>query len=1282
MDDIKALRADLEELVLRDRIPLSGLEEIKSGLNSEDVREYLEAIVERAKPEESLRQKFFYKDSPIMKLLGVRGSPEVNIGSGYVDLILKDSLGRKIIVEFKRLFELRRNKLMRNELDWREHEEQIKRYVFSEQARFVVLTNLYDWYFFSSKTIIREFKPFYHATFSDLADDLEGYGSLYELLERKEHGIKKGELDDRFFESLREWIKILDGVEFNADEREKMHLILHLINKFIFIQTLDDYGVIDFNWLYKKWTTFYDRIQLAERHKEKPKVAGRYYKSFIRKFLEEINDFFYPLYDTELFSDSLLEKVKDEPENWARFYSALATVLGFTPWQETGLKMGITQYDYSQIDEDILGKAYETYLAEKRKEKGIYYTPKYVTQFIVEETLGKRLEELRDAITRAIRDNDFETAEKLSRELFDIRVADLASGSGSFLIKVLRALWGVYSAVIEELRKKEDQLMGKKVRDFSALVGKKNLIEGIARMRKLFPGDERILMSQMVLRHVFAVDLDENAVEVAKMNLWRELIKLNPKAFRWDNLGENEHVLPNLSLNLVSGDSLMGFSEPETLEGREEVKRLLELWEEFIENPENLEVLEEIREIKDSLREGLDEKYRELLKEKLGEKAEKLNNRFIHHPLDFFMAFFGKDGSVRGGFDFIVGNPPYVRIQNLKKESPEYVEFLNRFYESSHKNYDLAIPFIERGYSLLRDNGELGFIVTKKWMKADYGEKMRGILAKEKAVRLIIDFGDGQVFKGATTYTMILVLRKAKNERLTYAKVEELKESIEQLRAVREPEKWNEQRLNVIEVPEEELSEKPWVFLTEKERKIVKKVHEGSVRLEEVADIFVGVQTSADQVYILELREERGDYYLVYSKATNREHLLEKNLLKPLLKNRDTKRWTILEYKNLLLFPYRIVQENGRRKSKIIDENELRTKYPKTWQYLLENRKILENRERGKMRNNPYWYGYIYEKNHDKFELPKAVGKTLANRSTFAIDNSGKFYLTCGAGGGYGIITKEKWRDQVSVKFLVASLNSSIADWRVKQIASEFEGGFYSYDKNAIRTLPIKLPSTDEEKALVEEIEDTVEEIIDLLKKHHLVRSLWEEWSEKLGNKKLTLRKLIETWEKGVGRLPQERLFFTDVGIISDEGTEYDGFELELKDGVLKLLGREGDILTPVLELEGKEELLEHVYFSILSLLESRRKVRTLSDVLSKTTVPTIDGSPTETERITAIVKEKANAKHLTSFLGIVRENEAYLDALVFKLYGLTIEETRLVLESLGKDQNYIDSVIEHLSKL
>lgn len=1283
MKELENILADIEKFVAKGKLPISKLDEFKSQLKSIEFKKYLEAIVEdKSKPEESLRSKFFYENSHLMKFLGVTSSPESKVNGGYVDLVIKDALDRKIIIELKPFLELKRDKLVRNDLNWEKHKEQIEKYISSERARFVVLTNLYEWYFFSFKTFIREPKPFYQVTFSDLINDIKQYRNLYELLERKEHGISKEELDKKFFESLREWVEILSKVKFNTADEETMHLIVHLLNKFIFIQTLDDYGVIDFNWLYKKWNAFYDRLHLAKKHRENPDVAGKWHKEFLKKFLSEVNDFFYLLYDTELFSDNILEKVEDEPMNWTLFYNALAAVLGFVPRQEGGVKMGITQYDYSQIDEDILGKAYETYLAEKRKEKGIYYTPKYVTQFIVEETLGKRLNELTKGITRAIMENDFETAEKLIRELFSIRVIDLASGSGSFLIKVLRVLWEAYSAVLKALKLKEEELVGKNLRNLSALVQRKDILEGITKIKKLFPSDERILMSQMVLRHVFAVDLDENAVEVAKMNLWRELIKLNPRAFHWDSLGENEHVLPNLSLNLIGGDSLMGFSTPDVLEGREKVKRLMELWNKFVENPEDLEVLKEILEIKEVLRKELDEKYRELLKEKLGSKAEKLGNRFVHHPLDFFMAFFNEDGSVRGGFDFIVGNPPYVRIQNLKKESPEYVEFLNRFYESSHKNYDLAIPFIERGYSLLRENGELGFIVTKKWMKADYGEKLREILSREKAVRLIVDFGDEQVFKGATTYTMILVLRKAKNEKLTYAKVEELKESIEQLRAIHEPEKWNEQRLSVLEVPENELSEKPWVFLTEREREIVKKIYEGSKRLEEVADIFVGLQTSADPVYILELVGDLGRYYLVRSKVTNQEHRLEKELLHPLLKGDEIKRWLIPEYNYLILFPYRVTEANGERKAELIPTEELKSKYPRIWEYLNipEVKEKLEGREKGKMKNSPRWYGYVYEKNHEKFELPKLITGVLSSEARFAVDKDGQYYFVGGGtAGGYGISIKEEYKDKVSLEFLAALLNSSLLDWRVKQIGSEFEGGFYSYGKASIKDLPIKLPQTDEEKALAEEIEDTVEEIIDLLKKHHLVRSLWEEWSEKLGNKKLTLRKLVKMWEKEVGKVPAEKLFFTDVRITSDEETEYDGFELELRKGTLKLLGRERDILTPILELEGKEELLEHVYFSMLSLFDSRRRVKTLKDILDKTIVLTIDKSPSETIRIVAVVREKANVKHLTSSLKLVKRNEAYLDALVFRLYGLNREDARLVLENLGKSQNYIDEVLDHL---
>ncbi|HDZ36075.1 MAG TPA: hypothetical protein ENH81_04095, partial [Thermococcus sp.] len=592
-------------------------------------------------------------------------------------------------------------------------------------------------------------------------------------------------------------------------------------------------------------------------------------------------------------------------------------------------------------------------------------------------------------------------------------------------------------------------------------------------------------------------------------------------------------------------------------------------------------------------------------------------------------------------------------------------------YESSHKNYDLAIPFIERGYSLLRKNGELGFIVTKKWMKADYGEKLREILSRERAVRLIIDFGDEQVFKGATTYTMILVLRKAKNEKFTYAKVEELKESIEQLRAVHEPERWREERISVLEVPEEELSEKPWVFLTEGEREIVKKVYEGNVRLIDLtSSIFQGLATSADKVYHLIYQGEDEKYFIVLSNSTGKAYRIEKDLLKPLASGENVKAFIVVPSDKLLLFPYEPDDDGIYH---LIPEDTFKQKYPNAWKYLLENREILENRERGKMKDRSDWYGYIYPKNLEKHVMEKMLVPRLVSDLRIAYDQEGKYYVD--NVDVNGIILK----DRELYPLVLGLLNSSLLNYIFKQNSVEFASGYYSANKQFIKDLPIKLPQTDEEKALAEEIEVTVEEILDLLKKHYLVKSLWEEWSEKLGNKKLTLRKLIEKWEKGVGRLPQEKLFFTNVRIISDEETEYDGFEPELKDGTLRLLGRVGDILTPVLELEGKEELLEHVYLSILSLLESRRKSKTLGDILSKTTVPTIDGSPAETERITAIVKEKANAKHLTSFLGLVRENEAYLDALVFRLYGLSAEDARIVLESLGKSQDYIDSVIEHL---
>ncbi|WP_297503070.1 TaqI-like C-terminal specificity domain-containing protein, partial [Thermococcus sp.] len=588
---------------------------------------------------------------------------------------------------------------------------------------------------------------------------------------------------------------------------------------------------------------------------------------------------------------------------------------------------------------------------------------------------------------------------------------------------------------------------------------------------------------------------------------------------------------------------------------------------------------------------------------------------------------------------------------------------------------------------LLKERGELAFIVTKMWIKLDYGEKLREIISREKAIRLLLDFGHNQVFenplaktsdsktKSPITYTMILILTKEQSQVVRYGRVLRLQKTLDQLNAIHNPEQARRFELWVADFPADSLSSDPWVFLTDEEKAIVGKIHRNAPALGTVAVIFQGLRTSDDKVYILQKLQDLGNAYKVYSKVLDQEIVLEKDLLKPVLRGRGIKKWLVYDTPELILFPYEIRIEGKQRKAVLIEAEELQEKYPRIWKYLLLNKERLEARENKKWKNSPKWYEFGRIQNLEKMDLPKLLNPDVQNVPTFALDAEGKYYFT----GGYGTTIRDEYRDKISLPYLVGLLNSSLLDWRLKQISKERKGGYYSYEGKFIRELPTKLPSTDKEKALAEEIETTVEDIIDLLKRHHLVMSLWREWSERLGKKKLALRKLVEKWEKGVGRVPQERLFFTDVRVMSDEGTEYDGFELEVEGGTLRVLGREGDILMPILELEGKDELLEHVYFAILELLESRKKVKTLGDILNKTTVPTIDGDPSETARIVRVVKEKAGAKHLTSFAKLVRENEAYLDALVFRLYGLNKEEARLVLEGLGKSQDYIEAVIDHL---
>jgi type I restriction-modification system DNA methylase subunit len=325
----------------------------------------------------------------------------------------------------------------------------------------------------------------------------------------------------RFFESLKIWVDKLSEVEFDTDEKTKIELMIRLLNKFIFIQTLDDFFVVDARWIKTNW----DEIE------RKWHAKGKY--QVLKEFFSEIDTWFYEYYDTELFRDNVLKYLKKDSTNVNNLYNNLQLVLGLGAWQPTFSSFkGIMQYNFRHIDEDIFGKAYETFLAEVRHDEGIYYTPKYVTEYIVENTVGKTYDGFLSEIERAIAEENFYKVKDLVSRFVSIRVLDPACGSGSFLIKAVRKIMSKYRKLNELLK----NLDAKYNRYNGSLVRPKEVEEKVSRLSEIADivrtGNERELISRLLVRHIHGNDLDSKALEVAKVNIWLEAIKLAPTEFR------------------------------------------------------------------------------------------------------------------------------------------------------------------------------------------------------------------------------------------------------------------------------------------------------------------------------------------------------------------------------------------------------------------------------------------------------------------------------------------------------------------------------------------------------------------------------------------------------------------------------------------------------------------------------------------------------------------------------------------------------------------------------
>ena len=389
-----------------------------------------------------------------------------------------------------------------------------------------------------------------------------------------------------------------------------------------------------------------------------------------------------------------------------------------------------------------------------------------------------------------------------------------------------------------------------------------------------------------------------------------------------------------------------------------------------------------------------------------------------------------------GGFDAIVGNPPYVRIQALQESSPRSVEYLKENYKSAAKgNYDIYVTFVERGLKLLNSAGQLGFILPHKFFNAQYGAPLRATIGAGRHLSQVVHFGAEQVFEGATTYTCLLFLSKKPQKYFGFGKVGNLVQ-------------W--QKDGTAEVGEISSAQTAaeWNFNVGSGSALFQRLREMPLTLGEVADIFVGLQTSADDVFIMDLVEQKSKRLRLKSKLLGAEFTLERDLLFPLVSGTDVSGYAVLPERQFILFPYAVEDE----KAELISFAEISKKHPKTAEYLLKNRKRLEDRERGSFKDAS-WYRFGRSQNLGIQQRKKICVPRLVDELCAAYDESGMHFLDNVDVGG--VTFKSDYKIQ-SLSYLLALLNSRLLRWYFPFVSAPFRGGWLSANQQFLSQLPFR----------------------------------------------------------------------------------------------------------------------------------------------------------------------------------------------------------------------------------
>lgn len=593
----------------------------------------------------------------------------------------------------------------------------------------------------------------------------------------------------------------------------------------------------------------------------------------------------------------------------------------------------LASYDFeSQVDVNILGHIFENSLNEiesvnaeieggdfdkqksKRKKDGVFYTPKYITKYIVENTVGKLCDEKK--LELGFKEEEYFKGRKNRKKstitklvtvldtyrdwLLQLTICDPACGSGAFLNQALDFLIKEHN-YIDELKTK---VLGGGLQ---------------------FPDIENTILEN----NIYGVDLNEESVEIAKLSLWLRTAQPRRK-------------LNDLNSNIKCGNSLI-----------------------------------------DS-------------KAVAGDKAFNWQEQFAK-------VF------ANGGFDVVIGNPPYVR-QELFKEIKPYLE---KNYKCYNSVADLYTYFIEKGIKLMNKEGLFSFILPNKFLKATYGKNIRKIIKEDANLELLLDFDDYPVFADATTYPVIYVLNKNpdyKAKTFLYSEINKRDNTDDPIITL---------ELKKHEVSFKSLSVDMWNFIDITSFKLLEKLNKDSISLGNYVNkkVFRGLTTGKNEAFIIDSIKRKE---LIDKDSKNSERI------KVLATGKEVKRNTFNFQDNYLLF-------TG------YDEDILNT-FPDIHKELDNYKEALIKRyDQGANYWNLRACAY-----YEEMQQPKIIYPRINNRGNFYFDEKGEVFLL---DNNFFISTDSK--------SLLGLLNSKLVFFYLKNICTTLQGGFYDFRRDKITTIPI-----------------------------------------------------------------------------------------------------------------------------------------------------------------------------------------------------------------------------------